>query len=451
MSFPAYPAYRDSGVEWLGSLPAHWTPARVKDRFQIMNGATPRSDVAEYWDGDVVWVTPADLSGKAGWEITASQRTLSKAGLESCAVTLVPPGSIVLSTRAPIGSIGIAAVALCTNQGCRALVPHVGTDASFFAYALTAFSPQLNLHGRGTTFLELSADALAAFAIPAPPPGEQRAIAVFLDRECGKIDRLVAEQERLIALLKEKRQAVISQAVTKGLDPDAPMKETGIEWLGQVPANWEVRPLKAIARLFGRIGFRGYTVEDLVGEGEGAVALSPSNMIDGTVRFEKCSYVKWEKYYESPEIVLSGEDVIIVKTGSTYGKIAILPPSIPASTVNPQIAVFKHILCEKRFLYHAISSQSIAAVFKTNNTGGTIPTMTQKFIEGISIALPSEDIQRQIVTYLDEWVERCDTLTTEAERAIALLKERRAALISAAVTGKIDVRSLAAPEAAQAA
>jgi len=209
---------KDSGVPWLGRVPAHWRSVRVKDCFQIVNGATPPSDTPEYWDGDIVWVTPADLSNIQGWDITKSQRTISPNGLFACAATIVQPGSIVISTRAPIGSIGIAAVPLCTNQGCRALVPCAGTETRFFAYALTAFTLELNLYGRGTTFSELSADALGAFPICVPPPAEQRAIAAFLDRECGKIDTLISESERAIALLKERRAALISAAVTGKID-----------------------------------------------------------------------------------------------------------------------------------------------------------------------------------------------------------------------------------------
>jgi type I restriction enzyme S subunit len=118
------------------------------------------------------------------------------------------------------------------------------SQSGFFAYVLSACSVQLNIQGKGTTFQELSSASLGAFPLPLPPFSEQSAIVAFLDRETGKIDALVAEQERLIALLKEKRQAVISQAVTKGLDPGVPMKPSGVEWLGEVPAHWTIVPLK---------------------------------------------------------------------------------------------------------------------------------------------------------------------------------------------------------------
>jgi type I restriction enzyme S subunit len=237
MSFPRYPAYKDSGVEWLGFTPSHWSTAPIKRQFQVVGGSTPKSDAPEFWDGSVPWVTPADLSRLTGFEISSSLRTITEAGLQSCGTTMVPPGSVVLSTRAPIGSLGISAIELCTNQGCKALVPRAEQPTRFLAYLLSVNAAELNIRGRGTTFLELSADELGAFRVPVPPPTEQTAIATFLDHETAKIDALVAEQERLIELLKEKRQAVISHAVTKGLDPSAPMKDSGVEWLGVCAAE----------------------------------------------------------------------------------------------------------------------------------------------------------------------------------------------------------------------
>jgi type I restriction enzyme, S subunit len=172
----------------------------------------------------------------------------------------------------------------------------------------------------GVSYPAINASDVMRIKVPLPPLAEQQTIAGFLDRETAKIDALVAEQERLIALLKEKRQAVISHAVTKGLNPNPPMKDSGVEWLGRIPEHWRVVPVKAIATLAGRIGFRGYATEDLVDEGDGAITLSPSNLVNGTVSLEKCTYISWEKYRESPEIMVKPLDVIIVKTGSTYGK-----------------------------------------------------------------------------------------------------------------------------------
>jgi type I restriction enzyme S subunit len=247
MSFPRYPAYKDSGMEWLGEVPEHWSILSLKRRYAIQGGSTPKTDRQEFWDGDIAWITPADLSSLSDRFIRFSQRSLTPEGVSSCATTIVPPGSVILSTRAPIGSLGIADQPLCTNQGCKSLVPNENQHSPFLAYVLDIATDELNVRGRGTTFLELSSDALSAFEVPFPSAVEQSSIANFLDRETAKIDALVADYRTLIELLQEKRQAVISHAVTKGLDPTVPMKDSGVEWLGEVPEHWRVVRLKFVA------------------------------------------------------------------------------------------------------------------------------------------------------------------------------------------------------------
>ena len=244
MSFPRYPAYKPSGVEWLGEVPEHWEVLPLKREFDVVGGSTPKSDMQEYWDGDIQWITPADLSRLQSFEITKSIRTITAEGLNSCGATMVQSGSVVVSTRAPIGSLGIAGIDLCTNQGCKALVPIHQISSRFTAYFLGIATDALNIRGRGATFLEISGDELGAFKATLPPCQEQIQIATFLDHETAKLDALIAEQQRLIELLQEKRQAVISHAVTKGLNPDAPMKDSGVEWLREVPEHWEVGPVK---------------------------------------------------------------------------------------------------------------------------------------------------------------------------------------------------------------
>jgi type I restriction enzyme S subunit len=290
--------------------------------------------------------------------------------------------------------------------------------------------------------------------LPFPPIEEQKTITNFLDNETAKIDALIAEQQRLIELLKEKRQAVISFAVTKGLNPDAPMKDSGIGWLGEVPEHWKVTPIKSLAKLFGRIGYRGYTTADIVEEGAGAITLSPSNMSDGNISLHKSTYISWEKYHESPEIKVSYGDIVMVKTGSTLGKVSLVrQQDIPAITINPQLVIFKNIVCNPLFLFYSMLAARIQSEIEVNNTGSSIPTLTQECIGNLVIPLPSLDEQQTIATFLDGEIEKLNTLTAEAKRGIELLQERRTALISAAVTGKIDVRGLvstALPEEAAA-
>ncbi|MDQ2835306.1 MAG: restriction endonuclease subunit S [Acidobacteriota bacterium] len=260
MSFPRYERYKNSGVEWLGEVPEHWDVVPLKRSFTIVGGSTPSSEVETYWGGGDVWVTPADLSKITDRYISKSERTITKQGLESCSSSLVPAGSIVISTRAPIGSLAIAGVELCTNQGCKSLVPMPGSVSNCYAYLLNILTEELRIRGKGTTFLELSADALGSVEIPRPPTEEQQSIGKFLDQETAKIDALIEEQRRLIELLKEKRQAVISHAVTKGLNSNSPLTDSGVEWLGTTPEHWRRLRIGAIFREVNESGCDGLPI-----------------------------------------------------------------------------------------------------------------------------------------------------------------------------------------------
>jgi type I restriction enzyme, S subunit len=160
MSFPRYPRYKDSGVEWLGEVPEHWEVSTIKRCFHIVGGSTPKSDVESFWNGDVLWATPSDLGNDTTGKINHTQRTITTSGLESCSATVVPAGSIVLSTRAPIGSLAVTSVPMATNQGCKSLVAQPSICPEYFAYVLSVNTAELNILGKGTTFLELSADDL---------------------------------------------------------------------------------------------------------------------------------------------------------------------------------------------------------------------------------------------------------------------------------------------------
>ncbi|RME58604.1 restriction endonuclease subunit S [Candidatus Parcubacteria bacterium] len=213
-----YPKYKPSGIEWLGDVPEHWEVKAIKRSFQVVGGSTPKSGDPSFWDGDIVWVTPADLSRLESKWIGDSGRKITLKGLASCGSNLIPAGTIILSTRAPIGSMAIASKPLCTNQGCKSLVPNRNTNTDFFSYYLSICVEQLNVRGKGTTFLELSEDELGAFESISPPLPEQSAIATYLDHQTFRIDQLIEKTRQSIELLKEKRTALITAAVTGKID-----------------------------------------------------------------------------------------------------------------------------------------------------------------------------------------------------------------------------------------
>lgn len=204
---------KDSGVEWIGEIPEEWETRRIKYCFDVFAGATPKSGNSEFWDGDVVWVTPADYTTEQKY-ITQGRKYITQEGFESCSTELIPAGSLIFSKRAPIGLVAINMVELCTNQGCLSCVPKDGNDVEYFYYAFSCFAEQFDLYGSGTTFKEISADAFVNFPIPFPSTEEQKEISEHLRIKCSELDTLISANEATIQKLKEYRQSIIYEAVT---------------------------------------------------------------------------------------------------------------------------------------------------------------------------------------------------------------------------------------------
>ena len=267
---------------------------------------------------------------------------------------------------------------------------------------------------------------------------EQRQIASYLDKKCGEVDKVISTQEKRIALLQELKQSIITHAVTKGLNHDVKMKDSGIEWIGEVPEHWKIIRMKYICEFNGRIGFRGYSQADLVSEGEGAITLSPTNMNDMYVDYNKCSYLSWKKYYESPEIMVKQGDVLLVKTASV-GKCSYVKTIPMECTVNPQILVLKKHRQNPMFLTYLFQISLGQTYIELYKAGSTISTLSEDKIGNFRFAFPSDNEQNEIVSYLDKRCSSIDASISKAQREIELLQEYKQSLITEVVTGKRKV------------
>jgi type I restriction enzyme S subunit len=317
------------------------------------------------------------------------------------------------------------------------LVPKPGVVPRYFAYVLSIAGEELNLRGRGTTFLELSADALGAFEVVVPMAKEQADIATFLDRETAKIDALVEEQRRLIELLKEKRQAVISQAVTKGLDPNVPMKDSGVEWLGEVPAHWGVGSLARVAErvVVGIAEAATHAYAD-----HGTPILRSTNIRAGRIVGE-ILYVTEEFADSRGSKLIKAGDLVTVRTGNA-GVTAVVPSDLDGCQCFTMLITSLAGGCDPAFYCYLLNSVSSQRYFSLEGWGTAQVNISVPILKALPVTIPTPSEQQAIVAYLARVTKRMDALVAEAEAAMALLQERRSALISAAVTGKIDVRGL---------
>lgn len=197
---------------WLVGLPESWEIRKVKHFFTVVNGSTPKSSESTYWGGDITWITPADYKTEDKY-ICSSRKAITQEGLDSCGTSKVPAGSIIVSNRAPIGSIGIAEKELCTSQGCKSLVKIAEINEEYIYYYLSVMSGPLNMLGRGTTFMELSSNDLANFRLPIPTVKDQNAIVQILNKKIAAINDVINKKANIIELLQEQRTAVICSAV----------------------------------------------------------------------------------------------------------------------------------------------------------------------------------------------------------------------------------------------
>ena len=214
-------------------------------------------------------------------------------------------------------------------------------------------------------------------------------------------------------------------------------KDSGVEWIGDIPEHWKLTKIKNVTKIYGRIGFRGYTVQDIVEKDKGVISLSPSNIKNQKLDITKGTYISFDKYEESPEIKIFNNDVIFVKTASV-GKVCFIENLSEPATLNPQLIVFKKIECNKKFLYYVLISEFLNYQIKRDLVGGVIPTLSQSVINNYYLNIPPQEEQTQIANYLNHKTEQLDSLISKKEQLIQLLQEERTAMINQAVTKGLD-------------
>lgn len=435
MSFRRYAHYKDSGVEWLGEVPAEWDICRIRRIFEICKRIS--GEVGH----DVLSIT------QQGIRVKDTESGDGQLSMDYSKYQFVEPGNFAMNHMDLLtGYIDISPFFGVTSPDYRVFRLRDGEDSCgrYFLYLFqNAYKQRIFFpFGQGSSQLgrwRLPTEEFNDFCLPCPPLPEQHAIATFLDRETAKIDALIAEQQRLIALLADKRRAVISHAVTKGLDSDAPMKDSGIEWLGEVPVGWEVVRLKRDLAFLtsGSRGWANHYSED------GSLFLRIGNLTRDSIQLDLSDIqrVSVPEGVEGARTKVQPGDVLFSIT-AYLGSVAVVPEGLETAYVSQHVALAR--LHRQLLLPVWVAYVAMSFVGKTylemQGYGGTKVQLSLDDVADLIMTTPPLSEQQTIANFLDTETAKLDTLTAEAQRAIALLQERRTALISAAVTGKIDIR-----------
>ena len=441
MDYAPYPTYRDSGIEWLGNIPDHWEVLAIKRFTMIKRGASPRPiDDTKYFDddGEYAWVRIADVTANNHYLMDTTQR-LSELG-KSYSVPL-ESGQIFLSIAGSVGKPMISKIKCCIHDGF-VYFSSLEQEPEFLYYIFESGQPFLGLGKLGTQ-LNLNTDTVGGVIIGLPPISEQATIARFLDHKTQQIDQLIAKKQTLIDKLNEQRIALITHAVTKGLNPDVKMKDSGVEWLGEVPEHWEIFRLRFLVDQIEQ-GWSpqcfNYPADDDVW-GVLKVGCVNGNQFNEIENKELPNDIEPRIEYE-----IRAGDILISRanTKELLGSAALVSDSVRSHL----------LLCDK--LYRLISNKTLINEFfilflrsfatrphyekEATGASGSMQNIGQDTVKNLPLTVPPIAEQREIVAYLEEKTGRIDRMVALNQQAIDKLKEYRTALITAAVTGKMDVR-----------
>lgn len=424
-----YSEYKDSGIQWLGEIPSHWKLLKSK----------------------YLWRETIELSSKGKEELlSVSQYTgVTKSQSDSRSESLkgykiVHENELVINIMlAWLGGLGVSeeegivSPAYCTYKLQKDYCPKF----LHYLYKTPKYLAEFARHSTGVvpSRWRMYSDDFGQVISLIPPKSEQEAIVRYLDAATSKIDKAIAMQQKMIDLLNERKQIIIQKAVTKGLDENVEMKDSGIEWIGEIPKQWEVIRLSYCAWIRARLGWKGLKAHEYVDNGY--PFLSAFNIVNNKMCWDNLNYINKFRYEESPEIKLSIGDILLVKDGAGIGKCARVD-ELPygESTANGSLAfITPNTKVSYRFLYYYIASDSFNKYKELLITGMGVPHLTQGEIKKMKLPIPSIKEQNAIANYLDKRINILDSSIEQFYLRISLLQERKQIIINEVVTGKVKV------------
>ncbi|MDI9719850.1 restriction endonuclease subunit S [Acinetobacter junii] len=437
MQFKQYPSYKPSGVEWLGDVPEHWDSCNLKFISKIYAGGTPDRNRLDYWvKGEIPWINSGAVNQVI---IKEPSEYITELGLKNSSAKYIPVNSLVMALAGQgktKGMVAYTSIETTCNQSMAAIVPK-NYHYKFLYYWLDSNYQNIrNLTG-GDNRDGLNLAVLSNIPCPKISIVEQTQIVSFLDTETTRIDNLIAKQEKLIELLEEQRKSIISHAVTKGLNPNAPMKDSGVEWLGEVPEHFDSIKIKQLAISKLTYG-ANESAEQEIKEHPRYIRITDIKN-DGTLNPESFKSLPPEI---AEQYLLANNDILFARSGATVGKtfkysdswgVCCFAGYLIKLSVNVKIA-------NPDYVFYYLNSYPYWEYIASNQSQSTIQNVSAEKYANFTIAIPKIFEQEKIVSFLDSETSRIDSLIAKQEKLIEKLKEYRSTIISHAVTGKIDVR-----------
>lgn len=434
-----YDTYKDSGIEWIGEIPQDWKTIKFKYCFSIIGGNGFPEKLQGNNSGDIPFCKCSDINDNSVIFVNNANNYISRECCKDNNFNLIPENSILI---AKIGEAlkknhrKINTVPCCIDNNMEAFVFKQNANNLYYFYVLKCVD--MLWFDNGGTIPSVNNEKLKNFKLPYIKTTEQQRIAEYLDKKCGEIDRVVETEKAVIEKLKEYKQSIITEAVTKGLDKTVPLKDSGIEWIGKIPQHWEDIKLKFCTYIRARLGWKGLKAEEYVEEGY--PLLSAFNIVNSKLIFEDLNFINQYRYDESPEIKLQEQDILLVKDGAGIGKCAIVENMPIPSTVNGSIAVITtNYLLMGKFLYYYFLSDLFQAYIDRLKDGMGVPHLFQSDLKEITIVIPSISEQQQIAEYLDKKCSEIDKAIADKEQVIEKFTEYKKSLIYECVTGKRKV------------
>ena len=430
--YQTYPEYKDSGEEWLGNIPMHWDCIKLKFVTNLEGNKVEQGSINKY-------VGMENIESWSGKYIQGED--IRSEGLSSSFTA----GDVLFGKLRPyLAKSWVADFSgICSSEFLVLKSKIINPKFLNYFFLTEEFIKRVDSSTYGSKMPRASWDFIGLMGVSVPSITNSEQIANFLDHETAKIDTLIEKQQQLIKLLKEKRQAVISHAVTKGLNPNAPMRDSGVEWLGEVPEHWERKSLNYL--ISHTVDNRGRT-PPIVDEGIPMVEVS---QVAGNGFYTSNNYSKFvteDAYDKFVRSSVEVNDILFVTVGATFGKTCLVPRS-PDFFIAQNIVGFR---CKRdvdpKFFMFLLSSSVFKEATSATNKSSTIDNIKVSDLVKTRLVVPSYEEQIEIANYIFTIVEKYENLVSKAESIIKLIQERRTALISAAVTGKIDVRDWVAPE-----